>query len=141
MIWLIWIVSLKKYFILMQSIWAPELMCVIWQVYCFGVFGTCDLLLPRGHSSECTRSANILLFSLALPLPCPLSLFTLPLLRRFSALTFTGHNHFVCDFKVDLDNSKKINYLLNRLRAMPLTNFTPNQFCDHVFLSLSKRAP
>ena len=46
-----------------------------------------------------------------LPLPCPLSLFTLPLLRRFSALTFTGHNHFVCDFKVDLDNSKKINYL------------------------------
>ena len=60
------------------------------------------------------------------------------LLWRFSALTFTGHNNFVCDSKVYFDNSKKINYALNRLRAMPLANFTPNQF--YVVLSSSKGA-
>lgn len=44
-----------------------------------------------------------------------------------------GHKRFVCDLKVYLENSKKINYILNGLRAKPLTNFTPNQFCDHFF--------
>ena len=62
------------------------------------------------------------------------------LLWRFSALIFTEHNNFVYDLEVYLDKSKKINYLLNRLRAMPSANFTPKQFCLHVVLSPSKRA-
>ena len=37
------------------------------------------------------------------------------LLWRLSALTFT----------VNLKDSKKIKYSLNRVRAMPLANFTP----------------
>ena len=35
---------------------------------------------------------------------------------------------------------KKIKYLLNRLRAMPLANFSPNQFRVHVFSPPSKHA-
>lgn len=62
------------------------------------------------------------------------------LLLRFSALIFTGHNSFLCDLEVYLDNSKKINYLLYRLMAMPSANFTPKQFFLHVALSPSKRA-
>ena len=52
------------------------------------------------------------------------------LLWRLSALTFT----------VNLKDSKKIKYSLNRVRAMPLANFTPKQFCLCVLKSPSKRA-
>ena len=47
------------------------------------------------------------------------------LLWRLSAVTFTGHNNLCCDSEVNLKDSKKIKYSLNRLRAMPLANFTP----------------
>ena len=63
-------------------------------IYWFGVRYV--TFLPRGHSFENTRRANILLFSLLLPLPCPLFVFALSnFYGVFSALTFTGVNMFV----------------------------------------------
>ena len=61
------------------------------------------------YISGTTRTYQILLFSLLLPLPCPLSLLSLPLLGRVSALTFIGHNHFVSDSKAYLDYSRQLN--------------------------------
>ena len=55
------------------------------------------------------------------------------------SLIFTGHNHVSCDSKGYLDNSNKIKYLSNRLRAMPLANFTRNQKANKLNTALFKR--